>query len=64
MLYEVCRHEVWTTSTPDDCNYNENDELEPDTSPSEGVLSHSSKIEAEHDENASVGFEGFTFEET
>ena len=63
VLYEVCRHEMWTTSTPDDCNYIKDDELEPDASPSEGVLSYSSNIEVEQDDNASVGFEGFTFEQ-
>ena len=62
VLYEVCRHEMWTTSTTDDCNYIKDDELEPDTNPSEGVMSHNSNNEGEQDDNASVGFEGFTFD--
>ena len=60
--YEICRHELWTTSTSDGCNYDENDKMGPDTSSYKGRLSHNKYDEFGQDDNASVGFEGFTFE--
>ena len=60
--YEVCRHELWTTSLPDVYNYIEDDKMGPDTSIYNGLLSHRRNDENGQDDNASVGFEGFTFE--
>jgi len=60
--YEVCRHELWTTSTSDGCNYIEDDKMEPDTSLYKGLLSYNRNDEITQDDNASVGFEGFSFD--
>ena len=59
---EVCRHELWTPSLPDVYNYIEDDKTGPDTSVYNGLLSQRRTDENGQDDNASVGFEGFTFE--
>ena len=63
VVYEACRHTLWTTTAPVKPSCFEETAVDCDESPSDiGSIEDSIADDEVEEDNASVGFEGFTFE--